>query len=105
MALNELPTLDPESDEVLDAEVIVDDDVLVKAFAVGPGGVLDPHEHPDCTNVFHLLSGTVTVTSGETTETLSAPAVVHNEPGTAHGVENDGDEAALLTASLCPMPG
>lgn len=105
MPLDELPTLDPDPGEVLDAEVIVDDDVLVKAFAVGPDGEIDPHEHPDCTNVFHLLSGTVTVTSGDTTERLTAPAVVHNEPGTPHGVENDGDEAALLTASLCPMPG
>ena len=105
MTLDELPTLDPEPGEVIDAEVVVDEDVLVKAFAIGPGGEIEPHEHPDCTNVFHLLSGSATITSGDDTENVDAPAVVHNEPGTPHGVRNDGETPVVLTASLCPMPG
>lgn len=104
MALDSLPDLEPAPGEVIDAEVVVADDVLVKAFALGPDATLDPHEHPDCTNVFHLLDGTLAITSGDETATLTAPAVVHNEPGVTHGAHNESDEPALLTASLCPMP-
>jgi len=50
-------TLDPEDDEVETAELVVTDDVLVKAFVLGPGGEIDAHEHGDATNVFHVLEG------------------------------------------------
>lgn len=105
MALDELPDLDPDEGEVLDAEVVVSEDVLVKAFALGPGAEVDPHEHEDCTNVFHVLYGIATVTRDDEEEAVPAPGVVHNPPGSEHGVENGTDEPVLLTASLCPMPG
>jgi len=104
MTLDELPALEPADGEVETAELVVEDDVLVKLFALGPGGAFDPHVHDDCTNVFHLLAGEVVVTRGDETETLSAPAVVHNPRGVEHGARNDGDGRALLTASLCPLP-
>lgn len=104
MTLNELPAVDPDDGEVETAELVVDDDVLVKLFALGPGAAVEPHVHDDCTNVFHLLEGTVAVARAGAEETLRAPAVVHNEPGVEHGARNDGGERALLTASLCPMP-
>jgi len=104
VTLNELPELDPAAGSVETAELVVEDDVLVKLFALGPGGAFDPHVHDDCENVFHLLEGAVTVTQGEETETVEAPAVVHNPRGVEHGAENDGDGRALLTASLCPLP-
>ncbi|MES3517880.1 MAG: cupin domain-containing protein [Natronomonas sp.] len=104
MTLDALPNLDPEDGTVETAELVVEDDVLVKLFALGPGGAFDPHVHDDCENIFHLLEGTVTVTQEETTEELSAPAVVHNPRGVEHGAENTGDDPALLTASLCPLP-
>ncbi len=102
--LDELPDVDPDEGEVETAELVVDDDVLVKLFALGPGGAFDPHVHDEATNVFHLLEGDLVVTQDGREETVSAPAVVHNAPGVEHGAVNDGDGRALLTASLCPLP-
>ena len=75
MTLDELPDIDPAAGEVETAELVVHDDVLVKLFAIGPGGTFDPHVHDDATNVFHLLEGELVVTQDGTEETVSAPAV------------------------------
>ena len=99
-----LAELDPDDEEVETAELVVTDDVLVKAFALGPGAELDPHEHADSTNVFHVLSGTATVLQGEKSERVSAPGVVLHERGVDHGARNDTDETVVFTASLCPLP-
>mgnify|MGYP006277113815 FL=1 len=104
MGLDRYPDLDPEEGQVVDAELAVTDDVLVKAFALGPGAELSPHDHADATNVFHVLDGTVTVIQGDTEETVEAPGVVLHERGEVHGARNDTDERAVLTASLCPLP-
>ena len=104
MTLDQLPDLDPADGELLDAEVVVTDDVLVKAFALGPGATLSPHEHADATNVFHVVEGEVAVIQDDTEETISAPGVVLHERGVAHGARNDTGEIAVLTASLCPCP-
>ncbi|MFW6385025.1 MAG: cupin domain-containing protein [Halodesulfurarchaeum sp.] len=105
MTLDRLPTLEPDRGEVLDAEVAVNEDVLVKVFALGEGGELSPHTHPDSTNVFHVVEGTVTVVQDETTESVSAPAVIVHEPGVEHGARNESDGRALLTATFAPPPG
>jgi quercetin dioxygenase-like cupin family protein len=97
--------LDPEEGEVLDSELVVSDDVLVKAFALGPGAELDVHEHADSANVFHVTEGVVTVLQGDDEAEVGAPGVVHHDRGVAHGARNDTDEVAAFTASLCPMPG
>jgi quercetin dioxygenase-like cupin family protein len=78
--------------------------VLVKLFALGPGGAFEPHVHDTATNVFHLMEGEIVVRQDGTEETATAPAVVHNPRGVEHGARNDSDERALLTASLCPLP-
>lgn len=104
MSLNRLADLDPDDGEVLDAELVVTDDVLVKAFALGPGAEISPHEHDTSTNVFHVVTGRVTVIQEDTEETIEAPGVVLHERGVAHGARNDTDEIAVLTASLCPLP-
>ena len=96
--------LDPEPGEVEAAELVVTDDVLVKAFVLGPNAAVDPHEHADATNVFHVIEGVPTIVRDDTEETLAAPAVVPNERGAVHGARNDADERAVLTASLCPLP-
>ena len=96
---------DPDTGEVIDGELAVTDDVLVKAFALGPDGSITPHEHDGATNVFHVVEGTVTVERDGETETVTAPAVVLNERGAVHGAHNESDERAVLTASLCPLPG
>jgi len=96
--------LDPATGDVETAELVVTDDVLVKAFVLGPDATVEPHEHADATNVFHVLEGEPTLIRGETEESLAAPAVVLNERGTVHGARNDTDERAVLTASLCPLP-
>jgi mannose-6-phosphate isomerase-like protein (cupin superfamily) len=98
-------TLDPDPAEVIDTELVVTDDVLVKAFALGPGAELSPHEHADCTNVFHVVEGTVTVIRDGEEAAIEAPGVVRHDRGVSHGARNDADEKAVLTASLCPMPG
>lgn len=96
--------LDPDEGEVESTELVVEDDVLVKAFALGPGAELEPHEHGDSTNVFHVLEGTVTVVQGEEEEEVDAPGVVLHERGVEHGARNDTDETVVFTASLCPLP-
>jgi quercetin dioxygenase-like cupin family protein len=105
MTLDRLETLDPDPEEVVTAELVVSDDVLVKAFALGPGAELSPHEHGDSTNVFHVLRGTVTVVQGDDEEAVAAPGVVHHDRGVVHGARNETAEVAVFTASLCPMPG
>lgn len=102
--LDRTPDLDPDDGEVLTEELVVTDDVLVKAFALGSGAELSPHEHGDSTNVFHVLSGEVTVIQDDEEETVSAPGVVLHERGVVHGARNDSDDVAMLTASLCPLP-
>jgi quercetin dioxygenase-like cupin family protein len=105
MTLDRLESLDPDPDEVVTAELAVSDDVLVKAFALGPGAHLEPHEHADSTNVFHVLRGTVTVIQGDDEEAIDAPGVVYHDRGVVHGARNDTDSVAVFTASLCPLPG
>lgn len=102
--MDRLPEREPADGEVLTEELVVDDDVLVKAFYLGPGAKLDVHDHPQSTNVFHVLRGTVTVLQGDDEEALEAPGVVLHEKGVPHGARNDTDEPAVFTASLCPLP-
>lgn len=96
--------LEPDEGAVETAELVVSDDVLVKAFALGPDAELEPHDHPGSTNVFHVLEGTVTVIRDDETESIDAPGVVHHEPGDVHGARNETDERVVFTASLCPLP-
>jgi quercetin dioxygenase-like cupin family protein len=104
MVVDRYGELDAEPGEVVDTELVVTDDVLVKAFALGPGAELPPHDHPDSTNVFHVTEGTVTVVRDGEELSVDAPGVVLNERGQRHGARNETDEVAVLTASLCPMP-
>lgn len=105
MTLDRYHELDPAEGEVLDAELAVTDDVLVKVFALGPGGSLEPHAHEGATNIFHVLEGTVTVLQGEDEATITAPGVIMHERGVEHGARNDTAQRAVFTASLCPLPG
>ena len=102
--LDTYPDLDPAEGETLTEELYVSDDVLVKAFALGPGASVDPHEHDGATNVFHVLDGSVVVTRDDEEESISAPGVVPNERGAVHGARNESEERTILTASLCPLP-
>lgn len=102
--MNRLPERSPDDGEVLTEELVVDDDVLVKAFYLGPGAELDSHDHPESTNVFHVLRGTVTVLQDEEAAAVDAPGVVLHEKGVPHGARNDTDETVVFTASLCPLP-
>jgi quercetin dioxygenase-like cupin family protein len=105
MALDRYEPPDPSPGEIESGELAVTDDALVKVFALGPGAELSAHEHSDATNVFHVLEGTVTVIQGDSEETIDAPGVVLHERGVSHGARNDTDEIAVMTASLCPLPG
>src|SRR5699024_5359966 len=94
------PDLDPAENEVLTAELHATDDVLVKAFALGPGASIDAHTHDGATNVFHVLDGRIVVTRDDEEETVTAPGVVPNERGAVHGARNESDEPAVLTAKI-----
>jgi quercetin dioxygenase-like cupin family protein len=99
------PGLDPDAGELVTEELVVTDDVLVKAFALGPGAELSPHNHPDATNVFHVVEGEVVVLQDGEEASVAAPGVVLHERGVEHGARNDTEQVAVLTASLCPLPG
>lgn len=96
--------LEPADGEIETAELVVTDDVLVKTFALGPGAELEAHDHPESTNVFHVLEGTVTVVQDEQHEEITAPGVVRHDRGVVHGARNETDETVVFTASLCPLP-
>jgi quercetin dioxygenase-like cupin family protein len=103
MALDRYPDLDPEPGEVATAELFFSEDALVKAFALGPGAEVEPHEHPDQTNAFHVLDGEVVVVQGDTEESIEAPGVVVHERGVPHGARNETDDVAVFTATMAPM--
>ena len=105
MALDQLPDLEPGPGETQSAEVAVNDDVLVKVFALGPGASVPPHDHPTSTNVFHVLRGAPTVIRDDEEDRVEAPGVVVNARGAVHGLRNDGDDVAVVTASFSPPPG
>jgi quercetin dioxygenase-like cupin family protein len=105
VTLDRLPTLEPKAGEVHQEELAVSDDALVKVFALGPGGRIEPHEHADATNVFHVLEGAVTILQDDSEQRIEAPGVVYNERGQVHGAHNDSEDRAVLTATLCPLPG
>lgn len=96
--------LDPDPAEHRSTELAVTPDVLVKAFALGPGATLDPHEHPNATNAVHVLEGTVTVLRDGEEERVAAPGVVLHEPGVSHGARNDTEAVVTFTATLAPPP-
>lgn len=103
--MDRYPDLDPDAGELATEELVVTDDVLVKAFALGPGAELSPHDHPDATNVFHVVEGEVVVLQDGEEVSVAAPGVVLHERGVEHGARNDTEQVAVLTASLCPLPG
>jgi len=103
MALDRYPELDPDDGEVVTQELYFSEDALVKAFALGPGAEVDPHEHADQTNAFHVLSGELVVVQGGDEETVDAPGVVVHERGVPHGARNESDAVAVFTATMAPM--
>lgn len=105
MSLDRFPALDPDDGEVLDAELAIDENVLVKVFALGPGAELSAHAHPGSTNVFHVVEGTAVVVQDDTEERIGAPGVVVHDPGAEHGARTAADERAVLTATFAPPPG
>lgn len=106
MSLDLLSEFDssPDTGEVLSTELSVTDDVLLKVVALGRGASVEPHTHSDATNVFHVMRGTVTVERGSKEERVTAPGAVLTERGQTHGARNEGDEVAVMTVSLCPLP-
>lgn len=104
MTLDRFPDLQPAPSEVLTEELALTEDTLVKAFALGPNAELSPHEHDDSTNVFHILSGEVTVIQDDEEESIETPGVVVHERGATHGARNDSEEIAVFTATFCPRP-
>ena len=106
MALDRYPAaLDPGDGEVVTEELFVSEDALVKAFALGPGAEVEPHEHADQTNAFHVLSGEVVVVQCDDNaeETVDAPGVVVHDRGVPHGARNESDDVAVFTATMAPM--
>lgn len=88
--------------EVLTEEIVAEPDVLVTLFVLGPGAVLDTHEHPEAAAVFHILDGELMVTHDDEETRVSAPGVVFHDRDVIHGARNDTEDAVSLTASCCP---
>lgn len=105
MVDDRLPDLTPAPGTVESTELFVGDDVLLKAFALAPGATLEPHEHPDATNVIHVLEGRVTIIMDGDESQITAPGVVVAERGDTHGARNETDSTIVFTAALCPLPG
>ncbi|MDH5019405.1 cupin domain-containing protein [Halobacterium rubrum] len=103
MAIDRYPDLDPDDGEVVTEELFFSEDALVKAFALGPGAEVEPHEHADQTNAFHVLSGELVVVQGDDEETVTAPGVVVHERGVPHGARNESEAVAVFTATMAPM--
>nr|WP_272931471.1 cupin domain-containing protein [Halobacterium noricense] len=101
--MDRYPDLDPEPGEVVTEELFFSEDELVKAFALGPGAEVEPHEHGDQTNAFHVLEGELVVVQGDDEEAVEAPGVVVHERGVAHGARNESDDVAVFTATMAPM--
>lgn len=101
--MNQLPNLEPDEGAVETAEVYYSEDMLVKAFALGPGAEVEPHEHPDQTNAFHVLCGVLRISQGRREAQIGAPGVIVHEPGVPHGARNDTDSVAIFTATMAPM--
>jgi quercetin dioxygenase-like cupin family protein len=103
MALDRYPDVDPDEGEVVTEELYYSGDALVKAFALGPGAEVEPHEHADQTNAFHVLDGEVVVVQGDEAEAVEAPGVVVHDRGVPHGARNESDAVAVFTATMAPM--
>lgn len=103
MSLDRYPDLSPAPGDVQTEELYYSADALVKAFALGPGGEVEPHEHGDQTNAFHVLEGELVVVQGDIEETVAAPGVVVHERGVPHGARNESDDVAVFTATMAPM--
>jgi len=103
VALDCYPELSPATGEVQTEELYFSPDELLKAFALGPGAEVEPHEHADQTNAFHVLEGELVVVQGDDEEAIEAPGVVVHERGVPHGARNETDDAAVFTATMAPM--
>lgn len=103
MSLDRYPDLAPETGEVLTEELYYSPDELVKAFALGPGAEVEPHEHGDQTNAFHVLEGELVVVQGDSEAVVAAPGVAVHDRGVAHGARNESDDVAVFTATMAPM--
>lgn len=103
MALDQYPALEPAEGEVIDREVYFSEDLLVKAFALGPGASIAPHEHETQTNVFHILKGQVTVQQRDEESVVTAPGIVVHDRGVPHGARNETDGVVVFTATMGPM--
>jgi quercetin dioxygenase-like cupin family protein len=105
MALDRYPAaLDPGDGEVVTEALCVSEAALVTTCALGPGAEVEPHEHADQTNAFHVLSGEVVVVQGDDAEeTVDAPGVVVHDRGVPHGARNESDDVAVFTATMAPM--
>ncbi|WP_232686320.1 cupin domain-containing protein [Halobacterium zhouii] len=103
MGLDRYPDLNPAPKKVQTTELYYSSDLLVKAFALGPGAEVDTHEHAEQTNVFHVLEGRITVVAEDDEEEIAAPGVVVHERESPHGARNDTDDQTLFTATMGPM--
>lgn len=96
--------LAPQEGEVLTEELVAEAKVGVTLFVLGPGAIIDPHDQPEATTVFHILDGELMVTQDDEETRVSAPGVVFHEQGVTHGARNDTEDAVAFTASRCPKP-
>ena len=69
---------------------------------VDPGGGVPPHIHPNQTEVFEVIEGEVTFTSGRSKKLAKAGESVTVPPGTRHAYANKSDAKAYMRCTATP---
>lgn len=75
--------------------------VLVECW-VDPGGGVPPHIHPNQTEVFEVVEGEMTFTSGRSRVRAPAGESVTVPPGTRHAYANRGKTTAYMRCTAKP---
>jgi quercetin dioxygenase-like cupin family protein len=76
--------------------------IVVVECWVDPGGGVPPHIHPKQTEVFEVIEGEMTFTSGRRKRRAPAGETVTVPPGTRHAYENRGDTTAYMRCTATP---
>lgn len=79
-------------------------EVLALVLTFAPGQSLPPHKHPGSAVLVHALTGTLTVSLGEESRTLTAGEVLLAQGENVLGILNAGAEPAAVFVTLSPNP-
>ncbi len=76
------------------------DSMTVGVCEISPGQANPRHHHPNCTEVLHVLQGTIAHTIGEQQVEMTIGDVITVSPHVVHNARNIGSETAVLAISF-----